>query len=83
MRLFFILITLSTLALAESDPLDHKKGLVVGMGAAGSRYIFPADYEGTDKNKLDDKATLFGGTFQLGYDFILFRNFLLGLVVKA
>lgn len=79
MRLFFILIILSTLVQAESDPLDHKKGPVFGLGAAVSRYTFPADFEGTDKNKLDDKATLFGGSFHLGYDIVLFQRLLLGL----
>jgi hypothetical protein len=79
MRLFFLLITLSTLAIAESDPLDHKKGPVYGMGFVGSRYTFPSDYEGSFKKSLDDKATLLGGSFHLGYDIVLFRKLLLGL----
>lgn len=72
-------MTLSTLAFAETDSLDHKKGPVIGLGFTGSRYTFPAEYEGLDKNKLDDKTTLFGGIFQLGYDAVLFRRLLLGL----
>lgn len=65
--------------MAETDPLAHKKGIVFGLGGTVSRYTFPADFDGPDINKLDDKATLYGGALQLGYDVVLFNRLLVGL----
>lgn len=79
MKWFFVLLFISSLAQAKSDFLAHKNGIVFGLGAAGSRYTFPAEYAGTGKSKLDDKTTLLGGVLQLGYDFTLFDRMLLGL----
>ncbi len=79
MKFFFVLFLFSTAALAETDPLSHKKGFVFGMGAAVSTYTFPADYDGLAKKDLDDKTTQYGGTLQLGYDQILFQRLLLGV----
>lgn len=79
MHLIFILLSLFIPVLAESDPFEHKKGPVLGIGASATRYTFPAEYNGTDKNKLDDKTTLLGGSLQLGYDVVLLKRILLGL----
>ena len=79
MKFVFILLFFSSLAQAKSDYLAHKNGFVFGLGAAGSRYTYPADYAGTNAGKIDDKTTLLGGVLQLGYDFTLFDRLLLGL----
>ncbi len=78
MRFLFLLLLLSA-ATHASDPLDHKKGFVLGAGFAGTRYTFPADFNGAKTEDLDDKATLFGGGLQLGYDVVLFQRLLFGL----
>lgn len=79
MKFFFVLLLLSSGVLADTDPVSHKKGLVLGIGAAGTRYIFPAEFEGREKKDLDDKTTLIGGVLQLGYDHVIFNRLLLGL----
>jgi len=79
MRFLFLVLLLSTARASAKDPLDHKKGFVLGAGFIGTRYTFPSDFNGVKKEDLDDKATLFGGGLQLGYDVVLFQRLLLGL----
>ncbi len=79
MRFLFLILLFTGPLMAETDSFSHKKGLVFGLGGSVSRYIFPADFEGVDKDKLDDKTTLYGGVLQLGYDVVLFNRILLGL----
>ena len=70
---------LTSHAIAESDVLDAKNGFLFGIGGGGSRFTYPDTYSGTKMNAFDDKATLFGGMAQLGYDTLLFRRIVLGL----
>lgn len=79
MRLFIFFLLISTAASQASDPLDHKKGPVLGVGFSATRYTFPSDFNGVDTKELDDKATLYGGGLQLGYDVVLFQRLLLGI----
>lgn len=79
MRFFFFLLLLSTTLKAETDPFSHKRGIVFGLGGTVSRYTFPAEYEGLEKDKLDNETTLYGGLLQLGYDVVLFNRILLGV----
>lgn len=78
MRFLLLSLLFSTASLA-SDPLDHKKGFVLGAGAVGTRYTFPSDFQGVKKDELDDKTTLLGGGLQLGYDVVFFQRILLGV----
>lgn len=79
MRFLFTLLVFSCSVMAQTDPLSHKKGIVFGLGGTISPYTFPADFDGTDKEKLSDKAILYGGVVQLGYDVVLFNRLLFGL----
>jgi hypothetical protein len=62
-----------------SDPLDHKKGLVLGIGGNISSYEFPVQFVGETKNRIDKTSSLYGPTLGLGYDFMPGNSFLLGL----
>lgn len=80
MRILIVLIILcSQVFAAESDPMDRKKGLVLGIGANISAYKFPVQFQGQTKNSIDDSQTLFGPEFQLGYDWLFKNRFLVGL----
>lgn len=68
-----------TSALAESDVLDAKNGVVMGLGLGGSGFSFPDTYTGDKKKNFDDSANLFGAMGQVGYDTLLFRRLLIGL----
>lgn len=79
MRFFLLFLLISITASHASDPLDHKKGFVLGAGFVATRYTFPADFNGVKNEDLDEKATLFGGGLLLGYDVVLFQRILLGI----
>lgn len=79
MRLLIFFLLISTALSQASDPLDHKKGFVLGAGFNATRYTFPSDFNGVDSKEIDDKATLYGGGLQLGYDVVLFQRLLLGI----
>ncbi|MFL5785361.1 MAG: hypothetical protein ACJ76H_12160 [Bacteriovoracaceae bacterium] len=75
----WFLFLLPLLAFAHDNALEHKKGFVIGVGGAYSKYDFPSDFNGSLKNKIDNTAGQYGGVLQFGYDVVIKDRLLLGL----
>lgn len=50
----FLLLLILACPAFTADLMAHKKGFLFGIGGSGTRFTFPAEYAGADKDKLDD-----------------------------